>query len=111
MPKVVITGAGAVCASGKDPAAILEAVRERRSAIAEIRQWDVTGWPSTKAAEVADFNAREMVDDRKLHKLIRRTDMFGLYAAGRAIGESGLLACREGLAPPLTATFSDRTGV
>jgi len=32
-----------------------------------------------------DEEAREMVEDRKLHKLIRRTDLIGLYAAGRAM--------------------------
>src|SRR6185295_7768079 len=58
-----------------------------------------------------DFNAREMVDDRKLHKLIRRTDLVGLYAAARAIEHSGILAHRETLSAQDAATFNDRTGV
>src|SRR5215471_11346366 len=111
MSRIVITGTGAVCGSGKDPATILDAVREGRSSIAEIQQWDVSEWPTKLAAEVADFNAREMVDDRKLHKLIRRTDLFGLYAAGKAIELSGVLPHRESLAPEEAATFADRTGV
>jgi len=52
-----------------------------------------------------------MVEDRKLHKLIRRTDLFGLYAAGRAIDDAGLATYRETLAPEVAATFNDRTGV
>jgi 3-oxoacyl-[acyl-carrier-protein] synthase-1 len=32
-----------------------------------------------------------------LHKLIRRTDVFGIYAAGRAIDQAGILPWREGL--------------
>ena len=79
--RVLITGVGAVCGAGRDPAAMLDAIVAGRSAIGPIRGWDTTGWPVTHAAEIADFNARALVDDRKLHKLIRRTDMLGIYAA------------------------------
>ena len=48
-PKVLITGSGAVCASGMHPAEILAALREGCSAIAPIQQWDTTGWPVTVA--------------------------------------------------------------
>ena len=109
--RVVITGTGAVCAAGRDPTAILEAVRDGRSAIAPIRQWDTAGWPVRVAGEIAEFNARDMVEDRKLHKLIRRTDLLGLYAADRAIEASGLAAYRGGLDAPAAAEYSDRTGV
>lgn len=111
IPRVVVTGTGAVCAAGKDPEAIFAAVRDGRQAIREISQWDASGWPTHVAAEIADFNAREMVEDRKLHKLIRRTDLVGLYAAGRAIEDSGLVAHRAGLTESAAAVFSDRTGV
>jgi 3-oxoacyl-[acyl-carrier-protein] synthase-1 len=110
-PRIVITGVGAVCAAGKDPQAILDTVRAGRSAVAPIAQWDTTGWPTRVAGEIADFNPREMVEDRKLHKLIRRTDFFGLYAATRAVEASGLTAHRESLAPDAAALYSDRTGV
>ena len=63
------------------------------------------------AGEVADFNPRALVEDRKLHKLIRRTDLFGLYAAGRAIEGSGLLAHRELAGRRRGGDYSDRTGV
>ena len=109
--RVLITGTGAVCAAGRDPAAILEAVCAGRSAIAPIRQWDASAWPRRMAGEVADFNARELVEDRKMHKLIRRTDFFGLYAAGRAVLASGVAACRDALEGAAAAQYSDRTGV
>jgi 3-oxoacyl-[acyl-carrier-protein] synthase I len=109
--RIVITATGAVCSGGKNPRDILAGVRAGTSTIAPIQQWDVTGWPTTMAGEIANFNAREMVDDRKLHKLIRRTDLLGLYAAGRAIDDAGLAAHRDTLAPDAAATFSDRTGV
>jgi 3-oxoacyl-[acyl-carrier-protein] synthase-1 len=110
-PRVLITGSGAVCGAGKTPDALLAAAREGRSAIAPIRQWDTTGWPVQMGAEIADFNARELVPDRKLHKFIRRTDMLGIYAGTQAIERAGFVAHRETLAPEAAAEYSDRTGL
>ena len=75
--RIVITGTGAVCGLGRDADAMLDAIVAGRSAIGPIAGWDTTGWPVTQAAEIADFNARSLVDDRKLHKFIRRTDLLG----------------------------------
>jgi 3-oxoacyl-[acyl-carrier-protein] synthase-1 len=110
-PRIVVTGTGAVCAAGASPEAILDAVSAGKSAIVPITQWDTTGWPCRVAAEIADFNPRAMVDDRKLHKLIRRTDLVGLYAAGRAIENAGITAHRARLDADASAEYSDRTGV
>jgi 3-oxoacyl-[acyl-carrier-protein] synthase-1 len=107
----VVTGTGAVCAAGMTPEEIFAAAREGRSAIGPIRQWDTTHWPTHLAGEIVDLNPRALVDDRKLHKLIRRTDLVGLYAAGRAIEAAGIVAHRDGLPPPEAATYNDRTGV
>jgi 3-oxoacyl-[acyl-carrier-protein] synthase-1 len=109
--RIVVTASGAVCAAGMDPQAILAALLEGRSAIGPIRQWDTTGWPARTAGEVADYNPRALVEDRKLHKLIRRTDLFGLYAAGQAIERSGILERRAALEAQAAATYSDRSGV
>jgi len=111
LPRILITASGAVCAAGMDAEAILRAVLDGRSAIGPITQWDTTGWPVRIAGEVADLNPRALVEDRKLHKLIRRTDLFGLYAAGRAIEASGLPAWRETQEAAEAAITSDRTGV
>jgi len=111
MTRIVVTASGAVCAAGMDPGAILGAVLEGRGAIGEIRQWDTAGWPARIAGEVADLNPRALVEDRKLHKLIRRTDLFGLYAAGQAIASSGILDRRAALADAAAAVYSDRSGV
>jgi len=110
-PRVVVTGTGAVCAAGMAPDEILDAILAGRSAIAPITQWDTSGWPCRVAAEIPDFNPRALVDDRKLHKLIRRTDLVGLYAAGRAIDRSGIVAHRAAMEPAAAAVYSDRTGV
>ncbi len=107
MARIVVTGTGAICGAGKTPAEILEAVRAGRSAIAPIGQWDASSWPVRSAAEVADFNPNALLNDRKLFKLIRRTDAFGIYAAGQAIDAAGLTSYRDGLDPESAARFND----
>jgi 3-oxoacyl-(acyl-carrier-protein) synthase len=109
--RIVVTGLGAVCGAGKSPDEILDALYAGRSAIAPITQWDASKWPARVAAEVPDYNAAVLAGDRKLLKLIRRTDVFGLYAAGRAIEAAGLMAYRDALDAAAAATFSDATGV
>ena len=110
-PRILVTGTGAVCAAGRDAGSILDAALAGASAIGPIRQWDTSGWPITVAGEIPDLNPRDMVEDRKLHKLIRRTDLFGLFAAGRAIDAAGFASHRDTLAPDAAAQYSDRTGV
>jgi 3-oxoacyl-[acyl-carrier-protein] synthase-1 len=109
-PRVLVTGSGAICGAGATPDAILAAIREGRSAIAPITQWDTAGWPIAIAAEIADFNARALVPDRKLHKFIRRTDMLGIFAGGQAIDDAGFTEHRATLERDAAALYSDRTG-
>ncbi len=109
--KVMITGEGAICAAGKDPDEIWKAARAGRSAIDAIQQWDSSNWPSRLAGEIADLNPRALVEDRKLHKLVRRTDLLGLYAASKAIEDAGLIPHRDALDPAEADLFNDRTGV
>ena len=109
--RILITGSGAVCGAGKSRDEIASAVREGRSAIKPITQWDTTDWPVGVGAEIADFNAREFVPDRKLHKFIRRTDMLGIFAGTQAIERAGFVAHRGTLAADAAATYSDRSGV
>ena len=107
----MVTGEGAICAAGKDPEEIWEAVRAGRSAIAPIQQWDSSNWPSRLAGEIVNLNPRELVDDRKLHKLVRRIDLLGLYAAAKAIEGAGLTVYREALDSAAVDLFNDRTAV
>ena len=51
------------------------------------------------------------MEDRKLHKIIARSDLFGLYAAGAAIQNSSVLSHRETLDDAAAALFNDRCGV
>ena len=109
--RIVITGAGAVSGAGRTPEAMLAAIVDGRSAIAPITGFDTTDWPVRTAAEIADFNPRALVDDRKLHKLIRRTDMLGIYAGDRAAETAGYAAYRDSLAADAANAFADRTGI
>ncbi len=109
--KVFITGTGAVCGVGLTVDAIWNAVVNGRSAIAPLTQWDASRWPARMAAEVRGVDNRTLVEDRKIHKILSRTDLFGLYAARTAIESSGLFRYRETLDGETTARFNDRSGV
>ncbi|GMU72987.1 MAG: 3-oxoacyl-[acyl-carrier-protein] synthase 2 [Burkholderiales bacterium] len=110
-PAVVVTGMGAICGAGRSPAEIVDAMVAGRSALAPITSFDVTHFPRPIAAEVADYNAAALAGDRKLLKVIRRTDVFGLYAAGEAVRASGLAAHRDGLGEDDAARYSERTAL
>jgi 3-oxoacyl-[acyl-carrier-protein] synthase-1 len=109
--RVVFTSSGAICGAGVSVEAIWENVCNGESSIAPLRQWDATDWPVNVASEVHGVDKRTLVEDRKLHKMLSRTDMLGLYAAGQAIRQSGLLAHRDTLTPEQTRRFNDRSGV
>jgi 3-oxoacyl-[acyl-carrier-protein] synthase-1 len=109
--RIAITGCGAVCGAGLNSNAIWDTVINGHSVIQETKTWDASRWPARVAAEVTGVDNRTLVEDRKLHKTILRTDLFGLYAAGAAIQQSGIPAHRETLATDASAQFNDRSGV
>ena len=110
-PRVLITGSGAICGMGRSPSEVLQALCAGQSAIRPIEGWDTSGWPVSVAAEVGDYNAAKLTGDRKLLKYIRRTDVFGLYAADRAIEQAGFAASRAALDEAAAAEFADAAGV
>ena len=110
-PRIAITGSGAVCGAGMTVEKIWAAVLGGQSAVAPITQWDASNWPIKIAAGVNGVSDRELVEDRKLHKSISRTDLFGIYAGGEAIKSSGIPAHRETLDPATVPLFNDRSGL
>lgn len=108
---LAITGVGAVCGAGLTLDEIWSALINGKSAVKEISSWDTSRWPVRVSAEVTGVDNRTLVEDRKLHKMISKTDLFGLYAARVAIEQSGLVTHRETLAPEAAAGFNDRSGV
>jgi len=109
--RIVFTGMGAVCAAGLTVDELWTRVVSGQSAIGPLRRWDASRWPVQVAAELTGVDNRTLVEDRKLHKSISRTDMLGIYAAGAAIKHSGLTAYRDAMKPEAVVHFNDRTGV
>ena len=110
MNRIVITGSGAICGTGTDPAAIVDALVAGQSAIGPITSWDAANWPCQVAAPVTEYNGGKLLGDRKLLKLVRRSDVFGIYAGGQAIEQAGLPAWRESLDEATAASYADQTG-
>jgi 3-oxoacyl-[acyl-carrier-protein] synthase I len=108
---IVITGTAAVCGAGRTMASIWDSILNGQSAVVPITQWDAGRWPVGVAAEVPAQDVRALLEDRRLKKVISRTDVFGLYAAAEAIRGSGILVHRDGLGAQATALFNDRSGV
>jgi 3-oxoacyl-[acyl-carrier-protein] synthase-1 len=109
--RALITGSGAICGAGRTPAEIFSALASGHCAIGPIAQWDVTQWPAPLAAEVRDYDAAKLTGDRKVLKFVRRTDVFGLYAADRAIENAGLTSYRATLDDASVRVFNDGCGV
>lgn len=107
---IVFTGSGLVCGAGGSVDEVWQALAGGESAIAPYTRWDGAAWSASRACEVA-LSPRELVPDRKLHKSISLTDLFGIYAAERAIDASGLIGHRESLDESEHAAFNDRTGI
>ena len=55
--RIVVTGTGAICAAGKSPGEIWDAVWTGRSAIRPIQQWDASVWPTSLAGEIAGIGS------------------------------------------------------
>ena len=109
--KIAITGSGAVCGAGLSPQAILDAILEGRSAVEPISRWNAESWPIQVAAEVTGVRDQTLVDDRKLHKTVLRTDLFGIYAGDQAIQTSGFRTVRDALPESGVPGFNDRSGI
>lgn len=110
MTRIVITGNSAICGAGQDPSSIVDALLEGHSALAPIAGWDAQTWVGKLAAEVKDYNGGKLLGDRKLLKLVRRSDVFGIYAGTQAIEQAGLPAWRETLSEAAANAYADQTG-
>ena len=110
-PRIAITGSGAVCGAGMTVEKIWAAVIGGQSAVTPITLWDAERWPVKITAGVNGVKNQELVEDRKLHKSISRTDLFGIYAGGEAIKSSGIPTHRETLDAAAVSLFNDRSGL
>jgi len=110
MQRVVITGLGAICSSGNHPEQIISCLIDGKVSIAKLDAWDAEKWPC-RAAGVIGFSQRELIKDRKLLKLLKKTDVFGIYAAEQALNSAGIGVYRETLSTSADNYFADRFGV
>ncbi len=108
--KLVFTGSGIVNGSGSSVAEIWKQVSQGASSVRPYEQWDGETWPVKVASEIS-LLPRDLVPERKLHKSIAQTDMFGIYASEQAISGSGFLDQREGLEEDALNRFNDRSGL
>jgi 3-oxoacyl-(acyl-carrier-protein) synthase len=88
--RVAVTGIGMVTPAGNSAAATWTALLAGRSAAAPIRHFDASGFPVRIAAEVKDFDAAAVIDDRKLIKYANRSHGFALAAADEAFRDAGI---------------------
>lgn len=110
MTRLVITGSAAICGAGHTPSEIVDSLLSGVPAIRAIDAWDVQGWPCQVASPVQNYNGGKLIGDRKLLKLVRRSDVFGIYAGDQAITQSGLSDHRQSLGEDDALTYADATG-
>ena len=110
MSRIVITGNSAICAAGFDPSAIVDALIAGRSMFAPRADWDPEKWPNSLVAEVSEYNGGKLLGDRKLLKLVRRSDVFGIYAGTQAIEQAGLPTYTHSLEDPPAPQSADQPG-
>src|SRR4030042_6909356 len=87
--RVVVTGMGAISPLGHDVATTWDGILAGKSAVGPITRFDTTGYKTTIAAEIEDYNP----DDYFSPKESRRTDAFvqyALIAAREAVRSAGI---------------------
>ncbi|HEY9722796.1 MAG TPA: beta-ketoacyl-ACP synthase II [Oscillatoriaceae cyanobacterium] len=88
--RVVVTGLGAVTPLGSNVASFWEGLREGRSGIRCITQFDASAYPVRIAGEVPDFDFMEYTSDRKEARRIARFSQFAIAAAKQAVADAKL---------------------
>ena len=87
--RVAVTGVGLVTPVGNDVESTWSALLAGSSGGAPITLFDASGFATTIAAEVKDFE-NTLVTDRKLLKLTNRSHRFALEAAEQALIDAGV---------------------
>jgi 3-oxoacyl-[acyl-carrier-protein] synthase II len=91
--RVVITGVGVLSPIGADPAALWQALLDRRSGVRPIQAMDVSALPVRIAAELPGFDAKKIItgkDERKSLKMMARSVQMGVACAKLAFADTGI---------------------
>lgn len=89
MEQVVVTGIGTVNPLGNSVSQFWESIRNGQSGAGPITRFDTTGYATTYAAEVKDFDPRERIDKRDARKMDRFSH-YAVYASLEALEDAGL---------------------
>lgn len=87
--RVVITGLGAVAPLGNDVVSFWKGIKEGKCGIAGINAFDTTGFKSTLAAEVKDFDPETLLDKKEAKRMDRYCQL-AMVAAEEAYKDAGL---------------------
>ncbi len=87
MKRVVVTGLGVFCSTGKNVEEFFQSLREGRSGIGPITLFDPSKYPSKIGAEVRDYSPERYFEKKELKRL-SRTDQMALIAAEEAVRSS-----------------------
>jgi 3-oxoacyl-[acyl-carrier-protein] synthase II len=88
--RVVVTGIGAVTPLGQLTQAYWDGLVAGRSGIRAITTFDTTGYATTIAGEVPDFEIERWIPDRKEARRLARFSQFGIAAAKQALEDADL---------------------
>jgi 3-oxoacyl-[acyl-carrier-protein] synthase II len=87
--RVVITGIGVFCSTGKNGEEFLQSLRDGKTGIGPITLFDTSKYPCKIGAEIRDYHPEKFFGKKKLKKL-SRADQFGLIASEEAVKTSGI---------------------
>ncbi|HKX55068.1 MAG TPA: beta-ketoacyl synthase N-terminal-like domain-containing protein, partial [Xanthomonadales bacterium] len=96
--RIVITGLGLLSPVGNTVEAAWAAIREGKSGIGPVTEFDVSPLNTRIAGEIRDFDPAQFMDEKEA----RRTDKFlqyGVAAGVQAITDAGLQADDSGINP------------
>ena len=89
LPRVVITGLGAIAPNGVGTAAFWDALIHGRSGIGPITRFDASAFPTRIAGEVRDFEPTAFLSTRDIRRT-SRASQFAVGAAHMATEDAGL---------------------
>lgn len=90
LKRVVVTGLGAITPLGNDVATTWEAAKAGKSGAAPITHFDASLFKTQFACEVKNFNASELIPDRRKLRQLDLYAQYALVAARQAVEDSGL---------------------
>ena len=89
--RVVVTGIGVINPLGHDVETVWSALKESKSGVGSISIFDATGYPTTIAAEVKNWDVSQCGENPEEWKHRGRHTRFAIGAAHQAIKQSGIL--------------------